>query len=480
MSTSSKWQIGTDLVLDVPERTLSCADQGISLPPRAFDLLVRLVEANGRLVTKEQLLEEVWQDRLVEEGTLARHIWLLRKALGDAAELLETVPKSGYRLHAARPFEAKGPDDPASVSVRGRSSAGAPAVVAIVLVVFLAGWLATRADHRQSPMESTLSARAEQAQLLGLRAGSLIARRGESDLMSAVQLYRQAIELAPDSADLHAGLATGLALLSGVSLPASAYESARNEATHALELAPENVDATAVLGLIAMNRDRDWPVAEAAFRRALAIAPDHARSHHWLGELLVLVGERQAEGLAELQRAHQLAPTEVAIASDLAKAAYFSRRYEEAIAAATRAIELDPTFAHSHRWRALALVETDHCDQALDDARDAVRLDQSIIVRAEQIYLLGRCQGTEAASQLAAAIEAEASAGYVSPIALLLIRLGTGQPEAALDALQQAVDSGNMVLGVATAPSLDAIRVEPRFVAILAKLRSSQSDVNTR
>ena len=41
MSTSSKWQIGTDLVLDVPERTLSCADQGISLPPRAFDLLVR-------------------------------------------------------------------------------------------------------------------------------------------------------------------------------------------------------------------------------------------------------------------------------------------------------------------------------------------------------------------------------------------------------------------------------------------------------
>lgn len=73
----------------------------IVLAPKAVDLLIALVEAQGRTVAKEELLQRVWPHAVVEEGSLASHISLLRKALrgGDAAQdLIETIPKRGYRF----------------------------------------------------------------------------------------------------------------------------------------------------------------------------------------------------------------------------------------------------------------------------------------------------------------------------------------------------------------------------------------------
>lgn len=68
----------------------------IALPPKAFELLAFLVENNNRLLTKQELLDNVWADSFVEEGNLKINIHSLRKILGDS--LIETVPKHGYRF----------------------------------------------------------------------------------------------------------------------------------------------------------------------------------------------------------------------------------------------------------------------------------------------------------------------------------------------------------------------------------------------
>lgn len=488
---SRRWRIGATLLLDGPERSLRRGNEPITLPPRAFDLLVRLAQSEGRLLGKGQLLDEVWQDRMVGDGTLSRHIWLLRQALGADAPLLETVPKAGYRLLGVQPLDDPPIAEPASPVARRPEAAtstvadrrwrgwrglvgGTVAVVVVVSMAIAVLWWTQPADrHPGNPQQ-------EQAQLLALRAQALIARRAEADLLEAVQLYRQALALAPDQAEHHAGLAMALALLSGVALPAETYDSARQSAQQALAVEADNVNALAVLGLVAMNRDRDWLEAEARFRQALAIDPTHVRSHHWLGELLVLLGERQTEGLAELQQAHTLAPSEVAIASDLAKAAYFARRYDQAIVSATRAMTLDPAFAHSYRWRALAGAEAGQCEQSIADARAAVRLDLSAVVRAEHIYVLGRCGRRQDASDLAAQLRSESQAGYISPIALLLVALALDERPAALDALEEAVRNGNMILGLATAPALDVIRSEPRFLAAMAQVSAESRTVSSR
>src|ERR1700757_1183741 len=75
----------------------------VALPPKAVELLVALVQAAGRVLTRQQLLQQLWPDAVVEEGTLTSHISLLRKALvadGNGAKFIETLPKRGYRFVA--------------------------------------------------------------------------------------------------------------------------------------------------------------------------------------------------------------------------------------------------------------------------------------------------------------------------------------------------------------------------------------------
>jgi DNA-binding winged helix-turn-helix (wHTH) protein len=72
--------------LDSRKRTVSRADSPVSLTPKAFDVLLFLVQNPNRLVTKEELLQAVWGDTFVEEGNLTQYIYHLRKALGDNSE----------------------------------------------------------------------------------------------------------------------------------------------------------------------------------------------------------------------------------------------------------------------------------------------------------------------------------------------------------------------------------------------------------
>src|ERR1700756_5275948 len=89
--------------LDSRKRTLSRADSPVSLTPKAFDVLLFLVQHPNRLVTKEELLQAVWGDTFVEEGNLTRYVSHLRKALSDASDdtgLIVTIARKGYQFTA--------------------------------------------------------------------------------------------------------------------------------------------------------------------------------------------------------------------------------------------------------------------------------------------------------------------------------------------------------------------------------------------
>jgi DNA-binding winged helix-turn-helix (wHTH) protein len=96
--------------LDPTERLLLREGQVVALTPKAFDLLVCLVEHHGHLVEKQTMMTALWPDTVVEEANLAYNISALRKALADGqgdAKFIETVPTRGYRfvapVVAARP-----------------------------------------------------------------------------------------------------------------------------------------------------------------------------------------------------------------------------------------------------------------------------------------------------------------------------------------------------------------------------------------
>jgi DNA-binding winged helix-turn-helix (wHTH) protein/TolB-like protein/tetratricopeptide (TPR) repeat protein len=89
-----------DFALVPRERSLHYRDVPVALTGKAFDLLVALVTHAGHLLTKDELLEQVWPGLVVEEVNLSVNVSALRKALAisGGSEWIETVPRQGYRF----------------------------------------------------------------------------------------------------------------------------------------------------------------------------------------------------------------------------------------------------------------------------------------------------------------------------------------------------------------------------------------------
>lgn len=88
-----------DVRVSIERREVFRHDQPIRLGSRAFDLLECLLSAPQRLLTKDELIEAVWPDTVVEENNLHVQMSVLRKHLALDRELLETVAGRGYRLN---------------------------------------------------------------------------------------------------------------------------------------------------------------------------------------------------------------------------------------------------------------------------------------------------------------------------------------------------------------------------------------------
>lgn len=102
LNTKSFYEFGP-FRLEPDEHLLLRGDKSFPLAPKAFELLIFLVQNPGRLLTREQIMRAVWLDSFVEEANLTVWISVLRKTLGEgegAPQYIETVPKKGYRFIA--------------------------------------------------------------------------------------------------------------------------------------------------------------------------------------------------------------------------------------------------------------------------------------------------------------------------------------------------------------------------------------------
>ena len=92
-----------DFCVDTERLELARAGEVIALQPQAFSLLVYLIENADRVVSKDDILETVWQGRIVGDGTLNARINALRRALNDdghSQSVIKTFPRQGFRFVA--------------------------------------------------------------------------------------------------------------------------------------------------------------------------------------------------------------------------------------------------------------------------------------------------------------------------------------------------------------------------------------------
>lgn len=90
-----------DFVLDLDRRELTRGSERVAIGPQVFDLLVYLIENREHVVSKDDLLQAVWNGRIVSDSTLTTHINAVRNAIGDSGEeqqLVRTLPRKGFRF----------------------------------------------------------------------------------------------------------------------------------------------------------------------------------------------------------------------------------------------------------------------------------------------------------------------------------------------------------------------------------------------
>jgi len=90
-------------IVDLQNQCLLCEGRIVPLPARVFHLLIALINNRDRLINRDELLNMVWGDALVEDGNLTQAISILRKALQEnenGESCIKTIPKRGYRFIA--------------------------------------------------------------------------------------------------------------------------------------------------------------------------------------------------------------------------------------------------------------------------------------------------------------------------------------------------------------------------------------------
>jgi DNA-binding winged helix-turn-helix (wHTH) protein len=214
---------------------------------KAFALLRFLVENNGHLLTKDELMEEVWPDAFVGDNNLPQGIAVLRKALGESHQshanhkYIETVARRGYRFIAHVHIQdiiascvTESPDETA----KPKPDSGEP-------------------DGKSTQNAFTIGSRtklhpeSDQAHHLYLRGRHYWAKYTVDGLKKGVEHFRRTIKLEPNYALGYAGLADCYYRLSNIHLmPRKAMPRAKVAVLRALKIDDTLADAYALLGLI--------------------------------------------------------------------------------------------------------------------------------------------------------------------------------------------------------------------------------------
>ena len=607
--------------LDVAERLLLRDGESITLPPKAFETLLVLVQNSGRLVTKKELMNRLWPDAFVEEANLANNVSLIRKALDDdrqESKYIQTVPKSGYRFVAevreiVQTADATPPEIPQTATApRLKSRLLAVIVSCIVLAVgtgyciFFSGAKSrapeapasqlkslavlplkplvgtTRDEYLELGIADSLITRLSSLKQVEVRAIGAVSRytdpqrdpvaigreqnvdavldgsiqksdnkirvsvrlirvtdgatllssqfdenytdifavqdaisnrvaevlvaklSGEEKqaltkrytenieafdlylsgryswsnftaegLQKAIEFWTQAIEKDPNYASPYVGIASSYIVL-GVNYrpPREVMPKAKAYVAKALERDPLLGDAYVAQGAFKYFFEWDWSGAESDFKRAIELGSSDAAGAHQLYSYYFWAMRRFDEGIAEMNRAHELAPLALTINEDLGVAYYYSGKYEEAIQQQNHTIELDSNYFFGYLRRGQAYLHKGMHKEAIDDISKARTLSGNWPTAVAELGCAYALSGQKSKAQpLLDELKKRSQKEYIDPYLIALVYTSMGEDDASFEWLAKAYEARSPWLTwINVEPKFQRVRSDQRFIELLHKV----------
>lgn len=297
-------------------------------------------------------------------------------------------------------------------------------------------------------------------------------RTGDS-IERARDLFLEVNRSDPTFAPGFSGLADAYSLIAGrgESPPPELWEAALEAVEKAIELEPDLAGPHSTLGVIRSFYQWDWDAAGERYQEALRLAPGDATARQRYGIYLSRLG-RFDEAVEEIRRAREIDPLSPTIAHSEGVVLYMARRFDEALARFDENTRSMPDSYRTSWYRGRCLAELGRYEEATEAIAQAVEQTGGLLfLRAFEANTRARGGDTAPAEAVVREIAETSSEQYVSPTSEVVVRLGLGQAEEALDALERAVEqrSGSLVW-LLVDPLYDPLRRERRFAALLERV----------
>lgn len=383
-------------VLDGDLRELICDGAAVPLQPQVFDLLLYLVTQRARVVSKDDLISQIWSDRIVSDSALNSRINAARKALGDdgaTQRLIKTIPRKGFRFVGEVQEEMAASPAPAEAKPSPPRVADRPGI-AVLAFENMSGDPAQ--DYFGDGIsEDILTALSKQRWFMVIARNSSFTYKGRAaDIRQIAEELgvRYIVEGSVRKADNRVRITAQLNdAMSGNHLWAERYDrelvdvfAVQDEITNAIAAAiepqihaaenfrshrkpPASLDAWDLL-MRALSHfwrvtRQDHEAARALLERAIAIDPNYGQAlsvlaandmfgaHLGWAELAAVAPAAEAAALAAVRCDHEDAWAHAALGS----VCFSTRRLADALSEFEQALALNPNFSLAQGYYALAL-----------------------------------------------------------------------------------------------------------------------------
>ncbi|MEJ2258011.1 MAG: tetratricopeptide repeat protein, partial [Woeseiaceae bacterium] len=285
--------------------------------------------------------------------------------------------------------------------------------------------------------------------------------------------YRLAVTEDPNYGLAWAGMAHALvtSVVTATADRETVLPAAQDALQHALELAPNLAETQLALGSFHFFMDRNLEPAEAAARRAVALDPNSAMSHMFLGIVLEQF-DKHVEARAMLRRARELDPLFPLMFANSAVVALHAGEPLEAAEYATQAIAIDPEFWVGYLHLGTAQRMLGHYYEALQDYANAEKLSggRSTLAASYQALVLVRLGRDDEARDILSRLLARSTEQYVPPFQIATIYAQLGEVDPAFEWLDRAVAGGGVSCSTLNDnPQFEMLRSDARYLSLSAR-----------
>ena len=287
---------------------------------------------------------------------------------------------------------------------------------------------------------------------------------------SALDLFEQALELDPEFALAHAGMAD-VFIAAGIyetMTPVAAFPLAHMAAERARTLDESLSEAHSALGAINLFYEWNFSAARAELERAVGLNPSNVSAYNWLSLYYAFRGDTDI-ALDWARRGVKIDPLAAPASYGELFTLFVARRCAEVIECAERVLALNPGYAEGYRCLGSCLLARGHTEAGLDALRTAAKVGgSSTWMVANLASALAQLGHRGEAEELVAGLEKRARTDYVSPMTLGVVYGALGRTDDALAAIERSVEQRDCwVVALGAEPAYDSLRGHPRFEALV-------------